>query len=794
MGFFDSIRGKKYVDPIKASSKSDKEIMKESEEIFIKEGEAAANAFLTSWGYNPEPILNRYKDKYAQWTSGLSELELRKNLQRDYKPIGRPSAGIKREVTARDEPSEEESGPSAPFLKRMRGAAIKDIYAFIPAVIGIIIFVYLGTVTGNTLVLSGGVLFSLSLGLPKSGGLGATKAIIKFVGIFLLSLGFLSIYPFAGLIALFLGYISMPVKVRVKEEEQTYNIAVGFSRMILGFMLAGFIWLVLGGDSMLKIPMFLIALGFFFAIPEGSEEIPGNRTDIVIINNLGKKGDSAAFISFILILAGVAWGATQLAWLSATQIIFVSVGLVGALTAFRSHAAERGAMGAPILAILILTLTTTYPAIMGEAVFGAWWPSVESSITSVTAPLGDAWTQASSGMGSAFSMVTNPSAYYEQQMAQQQASANIKSGGTTKSIEVSGDFLINNVPEQALLASATLENRGEFKATNINVTLMQMQSKGKDGRGGYSPEDAAYKFLTCSGTKPEKIGGSEYENNCLWKEPSYNGDQKLVTFTYGIDNKWGDNIGRCTCSIGEEEKDCPQDSNKVYDCKTCNVDGKTCANNGGIIKYPYAGRTISVGFNYSFDYIVNVSLDLQLMQSETLNDLLLKKQIRLQDVEAQYSGGPVRASIWTMKQPVRANEDTLAVITILNQGTGNVKSDAEYVLTIPFVSGMKAEDLKITEVSSSGINCTDIAKRNYVDDVSKIVNGKGMVKKSDSYELHCKMENDLGKQKDAKYGFIFNYNIPKTVDSKTVLFVGNVNYQYQNSFAKETQITWVPPQ
>ncbi len=803
MGIFDSIRRKKYVDPIKASSKSDKEIIKESEEIFIKEGEVAANAFLASWGYNPEPIINRFRDKYAQWSSGLSELELRKNLQRGYKLIGRPSAGIKREVTASHEPLEERDiEPSAPLLRRMRGAVVKDIYSWIPAVIGIIIFVWLGTSTGNNLILAGGVLFSASLGFPKSGGLGATKAIIKFVGIFLLSLGFLSIYPFAGLIALFLGYISMPVKVRVREEEQTYNIAVGFSRMFLGFMLAGFIWLVLGGDSMLKIPMFLIALGFFFAIPEGSEEIPGNRMDIVIINNLGKKGDSAGFISFILILLGVIWGASQLVLWSATQIIFVSIGLVGALTAFRSHAAERGAMGAPILAILILTLTTSYPAIMGEAVFGAWWPSVESSITSVTAPLGDAWAQASSGMGSAFFMVTNPSAYYEQQMAQQQASANIKSGGTTRSIEVSGDFLINSVPEQPLLASATLENKGEFKATNINVILNQLQTKSKD-KGVLSPQpDVAYKFTTCSGVIPTKTITDG--DTCTWPNPSYNGDMKLMTFTYGDKNVWGD-IGKCDCAIGSDKSGCINSTSDINGCKYCYTDAtKKCADSGGVVEYPYAGKTISVGFGYSFDYIVNVSLDLQLMQSETLNDLLLKKQIRLQDVEAQYSGGPVRASIWTMKQPVRANEDTLAVITILNQGTGNVKSGAEYILTIPFVSGMKAEDLSITEVSKSSLNCGDV--KTIMDGTTpekysglfqkngKSVSVLGRINKGDSYELRCKLENALAKGKDAKYGFIFNYKIPSGVDRKSVIFVGNVNYRYENSFAKETQITWIPPQ
>ncbi len=672
-----------------------------------------------------------------------------------------------------------------PLMRRMRGAVIKDVYAWIPAVIGIIIFVWLGTFTNN-LILSGGVLFSLSLAFSKSGGAGAFKAIIKFVGIVLLSLGFLSIYPFAGLIALFLGYISMPVKVRVKEEEQTYNNAVGFSRMFLGLALAVFIFYVLGGDNALKTPMFLIALGFFFAIPEASEEIP-KGTGVNIFNYMKRGGsDTFAFVSGILILAGVFFGMLNLTWGSATWIIFVSVGLVGALTAFRSHAAERGAMGAPLVALLLITLSTSYPALLGESIFGAWWPSVESSLTTITGPLGDAFSQMQGGFGSAFSMVTNPSGYYEQEMARQQTTANIKSGGTTKSIDVSEfSFQINNVPEQPLVASAILENKGEFKATNIKAVLNPLMLKAStSGKGSYTQHpEIPYSFTTCSGVTPEDEGAAKAAK-CVWKDPSYNGDMKLMTFTYGTgEANWGD-LGKCICSKskGVYKGDCPEG---VDGCRTCSsltntppLGSTTCdKTSGDVISYEYAGSSMQVGFNYSFDYIVNVSLDMQLMQGKTMEDLLMKKQIRLQDVEAQYSGGPVRASIWTQKQPVRMSEDTLAVITITNQGTGTVKKGATYVLSIPLVSGMQKEKLTINEVSKGGLNCKLPADF-----------------KTDHYEMSCTLDKDLQKGLYAKYAFIFKYDIPAEVDKKTILFVGNVNYKYETQQMQNLIATWIPPQ
>lgn len=798
----------------------------------------------------PPEEKNEEGQKYNRLKTFARQLLKTKDLETVYSILSRDVGAkiadeilmeLEEEMKTPEKTQEEKIEPSAPFFKRMRGTVIRNVYAWIPAVIGIILFVWLGTSTGNTLVLSGGVLFSLSLAVPKGASLGAFKAIIKFVGILLLSWGFLSIYPFAGLIALFLGYISMPVKVRVKEEEQTYNNAVGFSRMILGIMLAIFILNVLGGDNSLKIPMFLIALGFFFAIPEASEDIP-KGAGVTIINYLGKKGDSAAALSGLLILAGVGLGALQLTLWSATWIIFVSVGLVGAFTAFRSHAAERGTMGAPIVALLLITLSTSYPALLGESIFGAWWPSVESSITSITAPLGDAWGQASSGMGSAFSMVTNPTAYWEQEQARQQLAANVKSGGTAKSIEVTeSEITINNVPQQPLVGTATLENRGEFTANSVNIVLNPPKTKSKD-RGVLTPMDkdsVIYKFKTCSGgTKGDS------DKSCSWTLPSYSGDLKQVVFVYGEDEKdgsgvitksgWGSEIGNCVCYNSDKTKKgtCLVPTNatkKTADptgCKKCeNVDLTTTEKaedlvttktyscdlgSGEIIGYESAGKTLVVGFKYSFEYIVNVSLDLQMMQSETLDDMLLKKQIKLQSVKADYSGGPVKAAISTLKQPVRAGEDTFATISIENSGTGALKSNwmdgtnthyTKYILKMPFINGKDGVKPILTSLSGSGLDCGEIKNdaatgtgTDNPDFTGRITNTN-----TDGYELHCLLKNngeyrDLQKGESAKYSFMFKYDIPKGVDRKTALFVGNVNYRYENSKDLTTQITWAPPQ
>ncbi|MFZ3076892.1 MAG: hypothetical protein WA139_00370 [Candidatus Aenigmatarchaeota archaeon] len=593
----------------------------------------------------------------------------------------------------------------------------------------------------------------------------------------------------------------------------------------------------------------------------------------------GSKGETVIF-SFLAGI-GLAIGAFDL-WME--KHYFAAMGyniLVGMSVASGAASQQaRPIIGVTALSFAIIILTSAYPAVLGEAVFGAWWPQVEGGVTTIVGPMTDVTGQMQESFQNAFLMFSCPSCYYEKQLEKQQANANMKSGGTAKSIDVSDfTFQVVNIPEQPLLATATLENKGEFSASNINVKLKSLQTKNK--KGGLSDAgDVNYKFVTCSGT----ASAPPLTDSCSWSGNSYNGDMKQITFTYGYKdeskpdvNPWGSALGSCSCytSDGKLKGYClpATDGSDISGCKkcanfkrvdletggvglgdlgsdTCDISGSTSGSRD-YIGYVYGGYYAVVGFDYSFDYIVNVSLDTQLMQSNTLNDLLLKKQITLRDVKAEYSGGPVKASIWTQKQPVRAGEDTLAVISIENAGTGTVKikepqtcaeaggvceawaltigncastekeinppnnecgtglsiaqpyccipeskynslsgKTADFTLTIPFISGIVP---KIAEVSRGGLNCGDMSDKAIINEAD-YKGGTGRVEKSDSYELHCNLESNLEKGKLARYAFTFNYDIPENIDRKSAIFVGNVNYNYQSSYTKEAQIVWAPPQ
>lgn len=768
------------------------------------------------------------------------------------------------------------------------------------------------------------------------------KASLNGTATIFLSLGLLAISPstpFMRLITLVIftiAYLSFPTG----RGDDKYKAYLASWRMFLGFyFMVFFIFAfmnVLSVSPLIFVSLAALAFAFYFNLPDlGVAESLGKSKIFTIVNKMGGGESPGGMIAFGIMM--MVFGATMALFLgnmASTFLFFplstwaaliyfagimvllmgsasgstgetvlfsgiASIGLaIGAFDLWVEHhyfaamgynilvgmsvasgAASQQArpiIGVTALSFAVIILSSAYPAVLGEAVFGAWWPQVEGGVTTIVGPMSLATEQMGEGFQNAFLMFSCPSCYYEKQLQQQQANANLKSGGTAKSIDVSDfTFQVVNIPEQPLLATATLENKGEFKASNIQVKLKTLQTKSKKGAFTDRPE-VNNKFVTCSGTAPS----GDNKDICLWAEPSYNGDQKQVTFTYGYKtatntNPWGSALGSCSCytSDGKLKGYClpAADGSDSSGCKKCeNIDrtyteaarqtvdvttpdsykcDTSGVSSGGrdTISYDYGGSSVSVGFDYSFDYIVNVSLDTQLMQSNTLNDLLLKKQITLKEVTAEYSGGPVKASIWTQKQPVRASEDTLAVISVENQGTGTVKvknsntcegvggecmytgsetlgisdcaaaskkkplpelsktcgllkvccvpstytsisaGSSDYTLIIPFISGIKPS---ITEVSRGGLNCGDDVK---YDATTKSL-GKSLVEKSDSFELHCSLESNLEKGKFARYAFTFNYTIPPEIDRKSAIFVGNVNYQYQNSYTKDATITWAPPQ
>ena len=181
--------------------------------------------------------------------------------------------------------------------------------------------------------------------------------------------------------------------------------------------------------------------------------------------------------------------------------------------------------------------------------------------------------------------------------------------------------------------------------------------------------------MTCSGTNDASISGSD--GTCVWTNidmtrcrngeteycPIYPTEKKLSTFVYT--SGWGLAAQNTTTDV----------------------------NGNDITTYVYAGYTVKVNANLTYAYEVNVSIPMEVIGSNRYVELLENREIELTDLTSEYSGGPVKATIWTPKQPIRTDEPSIVVGSIVNEGSGVVMS-ADYYIAIP-------SDFTIGQISSS---------------------------------------------------------------------------------------------
>lgn len=605
---------------------------------------------------------------------------------------------------------------------------------------------------------------------------------------------------------------------------------------------------------------------------------------------------------------GLAIGALDL-WRGAHYFAAMGYNLiVGSSVATGAASPEaRPIIGITALSFSIIILTSAYPAVLGEAVFGAWWPQVEHGVREFVGPISMATSQMQSGIQDAWLMFSCPSCYYEQQLKKQQAAGRLKEGGTVKALEVTRfDFLSEELdPTQPLSGYIELENKGEFPLRNINAYLLPPQYTDKKGSTKIIDNYGAYGtyiFTSCSGITQEQIAKLTKDNTvvcckkkfltkkenlpvpfewvadeftqtavsyswetkdncerfelgqttigealpesekekcvtgvwfipmvseeterpplyvpqCKWEgETSYPTDVKLISVSYGeakeqeekrwnypikiktksgiVGKEWY-KINECICyeKDGDERGACNPSEGDLTGCKYCRSttawglaaevvtglsapEGGACnIAEGETISYANGGEFLKFGIGYSFEYDVNVSLAVDVMNNSVFTQKLKDKEITLKEVEAKYSGGPVRASIWTQRQPVRSGEKTLGTITIYNQGIGGqIKPYAIYVLKMPNTADMQLKEFE--KLSESLLKCSDRVDK---DEYSYVV---------------CATLQTLTQDKFARLSFTFSYDIGN-VDQKSAIFLGSVQYGYENKFTKDIMITRVPMQ
>jgi hypothetical protein len=587
---------------------------------------------------------------------------------------------------------------------------------------------------------------------------------LKFSIIILAFLEFVWLHPISlvALAILFVGYFMFPTSYKEGDAKKGSE---AWMRTILGFILSIYLFIAMGGGNT-QWPFLFMSLAFFTTFPY--IEPRGDSVKIFIgpkgalYGAGGKTGGTIVFAVLMLLALGsiiTTWGLDISAitagvgggieaGLSFMLLVFWALSFAFGILAGRQG---RPYIGVIMIGIAILLFSFQFTGEVGQSMFGAWWPQVQSTSEMLLGPIGPLFNQAGQGISDAWLMMTCPQCYYEKQLQQQQAgTSNIKTGGTFKSIELTTFDLFSTVlePSESLLGYLELENQGEFNADRTKVILKATWLSPTAIRGTEPTVVGEVGSMTCSDDITADLGET---SSCEWTETIYPTEIKTVSFRFDKNQWTGDNV-----DLGETE------------------------DKSGVTIYTHGTETVKIVADYNYDYNVNVSISLEIINQSLYQTLLKNKQITLQQEESQYSGGPVKATIWTQKQPIRNTEESLIVVSLLNEGKGKITDIEDYTILVP-------EDLRPEELQYSTFDgCEEEQEFEGGSDLG--------TEWADYMYISCSHSRSIDSNDFKRISFLIRPKIGSEVDKRTLLIIGKAKYTYSNSQEKSLQIIQAPPQ
>lgn len=503
--------------------------------------------------------------------------------------------------------------------------------------------------------------------------------------------------------------------------------------------------------------------------------IPATIFIVALTLLVGGTVNHAIIIIIVMTIGGAfIWGAGSGDMI---QIIFLAVWELSVITGLAGGKESRPYMGILMILMTLFVFSFTATGVMGTAVFGYWWPQIASTVESITAPLAPMWEQVQSGMGDAWLILTNPMGYYDIINKRTQATKSVvKEGGTTKSIELLKTELFTSTPGELepiidpLIGSFQIQNQGEFYANKITADIW---ASWQDPTGIKIAGESLPPILTgtldkfeCSKTTFECTGAGNKIGHSVWTETTFPSEIRFINFVYQT-NRWSIDV-----------------AGDLADCINYDKTPLACNDPSGNATYVHSGQQVKINVNLTYDYNVNVSIPAEVIELNKYRSRLLAKQITLQELTSQYTGGPVKATLWSQKQPIRSDEISLFVASIVNEGGGTLNQVKSFRVLIP-------KEIA-TKVNISIVAQTFVSTPNTFDGCGTSINPKDgdTMGFKDYWVIDCVHNNPM---KTGEYRRVSFFMTPKTVaDTKTSLIVGLANYNYTKTGSTSITIANAP--
>lgn len=592
------------------------------------------------------------------------------------------------------------------------------------------------------------------------------KSVFGFVIAVLMGLTFDSIFLFLITVAFF---VFMPFQD--EEAEQGINSLIFGSLLIiilflsgldpplgLGFEVGGsweatsFIWPIL--------IMLWFGVSFVASIPTRMDQWTGlGEMKLFAWASLGLSS-----LVILLVLRPWTW--------SPVAIIFSGFWIIAALAGSAGDIGSRHALGVIFVTISLAVFASQAGAnVVGEQVFGAWWPDVNMFSSQVFGPITDVFSQFGGGFSSAWQLITNPAGF-----AQSMLNGTYQRDPTTGLAGAYGvdieEFRVTPIYlYQPFQAVVKVNNKGSFEADNVNVGLML---------GGGAPDKL----------RITRLGFGEGKNpdiTCFFEK----GEENILQFL-GLQEDTL--IEDCWQWVNEDERLLKTEIGQVFfpsKGATCeqleelytglvSKETTTAAKSAletatGIdLGKPKTERpSIPLKAYVEYDYSVDSQLPMEFISRGEWDRLLKEgKTIRQAKKAAALTNAPVQLNIDALEQPIREGTSHFVGVALVTGQKGGVLTDAVISIDIPVEITGPRPDLTV-RCTMDKVEVIEGGEKKIVDrEPTKVTIG-------DIVRITWK---DLSKTGYSAYCQLDPYPAEgsMTAPTKTLLVTARANYTFQS--------------
>lgn len=338
---------------------------------------------------------------------------------------------------------------------------------------------------------------------------------------------------------------------------------------------------------------------------------------------VARKGHYGAAFSGICGLVGLLLGAWALVGSTVAVVIFSSVVFLGLMTAVPLPEA-RPVMGMIILPMAVMAATAAYPSVMGEAVFGGWWPTVYSRVRGVQRSMGpmmQQFGQVQTSLGRGWTCLASPQECYKIYKPNTQVEESYASLSFTE-LSPMGIPRITAPPDKVdggyeFKAITTLENQlQEEKINNIEVSGISLKRLSKK-KNPQEKEDVA------------TVGSAKISGGECWKEE--------------------------TCTISKLLPGSTRQLTLDY-----RINGQVPP--GGYVQY---------GARAEFDISTSATLDIEILSEEEWKELSKAGKLSREEKTSTFRWGPVSIGVSAArKQPLKEGWTVPVTLSFENRGQG----------------------------------------------------------------------------------------------------------------------------